>query len=96
MKNLTEQPAWLALCQHYQDISAKHMRNSFADEANRFDRYSIKHGEFLLDYSRNRIDDTTMRLLFDFAESVNNETDVSLDPATVSLINHFKKLKCSS
>ena len=70
MKNLTEQPAWLALCQHYQEISTKHMRDWFADDTHRFDRYSIKHGEFLLDYSRNRIDDTTMRLLFDLAESV--------------------------
>src|SRR3990167_9999363 len=48
MKNLIEQPAWLALSQHYQDTAAKHMRDAFADESNRFERFSVKHGEILL------------------------------------------------
>ena|SRR3990167_1233003 len=71
MKNLIEQPAWLALNRHYQEIATNHMRDAFASEQNRFVRFSIKHEEILLDYSRNRITDLTMRLLLDLAESVN-------------------------
>lgn len=77
MKNLIEQPAWLALCQHYQDIAANHMRDAFASEHNRFDRFSVKHDEILLDYSRNRITDLTMRLLLDLAESVDLTTKIA-------------------
>ena len=77
MKNLIEQPAWLALSQHYQDTAAKHMRDAFADESNRFERFSVKHGEILLDYSRNRITDLTMRLLVDLAESVDLQAKIA-------------------
>lgn len=76
MKNLIEQPAWLALSQHYNDVATNHMRDAFASEQNRFDRFSVKHGEILLDYSRNRISDLTMRLLLDLAESVDLQSKI--------------------
>lgn len=77
MKNLIEQPAWQALTRHYQDIAANHMRDAFASEHNRFDRFSINQGELLLDYSRNRISDLTMRLLLDLAESVDLKAKIT-------------------
>lgn len=70
MKNLIDQPLWQALSQHYHDIAQQHMRGWFTSEADRFTLFSIKHGEILLDYSRNRINKLTMRLLTDLAESI--------------------------
>lgn len=77
MKNLIEQPAWQALNRHYQEIAAKHMRDAFASEHNRFERFSVKHNELLLDYSRNRVSDLTMRLLLDLAESVDLKAKIT-------------------
>jgi glucose-6-phosphate isomerase len=44
-----------------------HMRDMFASDHTRFERYSLRHGELLLDYSKNRITDETMRLLIALA-----------------------------
>ncbi|HTM63891.1 MAG TPA: glucose-6-phosphate isomerase [Gammaproteobacteria bacterium] len=71
MKNLTNKPAWQALCRHFNEISAAHMRDAFAKDQLRFDKFSLKNGEILLDYSRNRIDDHTLRLLIELAEDSN-------------------------
>ncbi len=43
------------------------MRDLFKQDAGRFDRFSIRFEDFLLDFSKNRITDETMRLLFDLA-----------------------------
>lgn len=77
MKNLIEQPAWQALGRHYQEIAADHMRDAFASDHNRFERFSIKNGAILLDYSRNRINDHTLRLLLDLADSVNLKAKIA-------------------
>jgi len=70
MKNLTEQPAWHALHQHYQSIASIHMREWFANEPDRFAHYSLEHEGILLDYSRNRINTETLQLLQSLAEQM--------------------------
>lgn len=50
------------------------MRDLFAADARRFDRMSVKAAGILLDYSKNRIDDTTLRLLFELARERGVET----------------------
>ena len=67
MKNLTEQPTWKALSQHYQTLANHHMRDWFAAEPDRFNRFSIQCDEILLDYSRNRITNETRQLLANLA-----------------------------
>jgi len=58
---------------HQAHMASVHMRDLFAAEPGRFERFSLKVGEVLLDYSKNRITDETMRLLMQLAE----EADVA-------------------
>ncbi len=71
MKNLTQSPAWLALQAHYDDIKDIHMKDLFAEDEQRFDKFSIHANEVMLDYSKNRINQQTMPLLFDLARQSN-------------------------
>lgn len=71
MKNLTQSPAWLALQAHYDDIKDIHMKELFAEDEQRFDKFSIHANEIMLDYSKNRINQQTMPLLFDLARQSN-------------------------
>src|SRR6266581_20407 len=64
---LTASPTWKALQRHYQTISKIHLRQLFAEDRQRFDKYSLAACDLLLDYSKNRVTDETMRLLFDLA-----------------------------
>lgn len=64
---VTELPAWQALLAHRQDMEGRHMRELFAQDPHRFERYSLRLGDLLFDYSKNRITDETMALLFRLA-----------------------------
>ncbi|HGX93802.1 MAG TPA: glucose-6-phosphate isomerase, partial [Candidatus Tenderia sp.] len=44
-----------------------HMRDLFEEDAGRFERYSLFFNNILFDYSKNRITDETLKLLFDLA-----------------------------
>jgi glucose-6-phosphate isomerase len=68
MTKLTETPAWKALRDHYAQVKDLHMRDLFDQDPRRFDRYSLRCGELLLDYSKNRITPETLPLLFALAE----------------------------
>ncbi len=59
--------AWRALIQHYQESQDVHMRDLFAADPQRFERFSLRAGDILFDYSKNRITQETMRLLFELA-----------------------------
>ncbi|MEL6652761.1 MAG: glucose-6-phosphate isomerase, partial [Bacteroidota bacterium] len=65
-------PAWKALEAHFADMKAVPMRGLFEADSERFQRFSEKFEDILLDYSKNRINDRTMELLFDLAR----ETDL--------------------
>jgi len=60
-------PAWQALMEHYEELAPLHMRDLFAQDPQRFDRFSLKLGDMLLDYSKNRITPRTMELLVELA-----------------------------
>jgi glucose-6-phosphate isomerase len=47
------------------------MKQLFNDDANRFNEFSIQHGEILLDYSKNRFDTSTFNHLIQLAKEVN-------------------------
>ncbi|MCB9432445.1 MAG: glucose-6-phosphate isomerase [Ardenticatenaceae bacterium] len=69
MSNLTTSPAWQALVQHQQAMTAVHMRDLFAGDNGRFSRFSLPLGnDLLFDYSKNRITDETMALLLTLVE----------------------------
>src|SRR5690606_14602723 len=64
---ITELPAWQALLVHRQEMESRTMRDLFAQDPQRFERYSLQLGDLLFDYSKNRITDQTMALLFRLA-----------------------------
>jgi len=66
---LTKLDEWQALSQHHYTISEKHLRDWFYEDPLRFDRYSLSFQEILFDYSRNRINDQTLRLLEQLAHA---------------------------
>lgn len=69
--SITNSSEWQALVSHQQSIASKHIRDLFAEDAERFNRFSCSACGLLLDYSKNRITEQTMTLLFDLARSVN-------------------------
>jgi glucose-6-phosphate isomerase len=67
MSRLVSSPAWQALIQHQQEIADVHMRDLFACAPQRFERFSLRLGDILFDYSKNRITEKTLSLLVDLA-----------------------------
>ncbi|SEK21408.1 glucose-6-phosphate isomerase [Parapedobacter koreensis] len=74
--NFTETAAYKYLSNHYIDIAQKHLRDLFAEDTNRFDKFSIAFGDILFDYSKNRIDDTTKALLLQLARECKLEAAI--------------------
>ncbi len=71
MFHLAESPAWQALIQHQREINQIHMRDLFASNPQRFKRFSLRLDDILFDFSKNRITEKTMQLLFDLANQAN-------------------------
>ncbi|MCC2680472.1 MAG: glucose-6-phosphate isomerase [Nitrosospira multiformis] len=65
---LTQRPAWKALEAHYQAIKGMHMRQLFADDPKRGERFTAEAVGLYLDYSKNRVTDETLHLLVQLAE----------------------------
>jgi glucose-6-phosphate isomerase len=65
---LRETEAWRALEQHAEELRRTHLRDLFAADAARGERLSVEAEGIYLDYSKNRITDETLRLLFALAE----------------------------
>ncbi|MGH7815599.1 MAG: glucose-6-phosphate isomerase [Candidatus Binataceae bacterium] len=63
-----ETPAWRALQAHYEEIKGSHLRELFAQDPRRGDRFTAEGAGLFLDYSKNRITDETMRRLLQLAE----------------------------
>ncbi|MDR1382804.1 MAG: glucose-6-phosphate isomerase [Planctomycetaceae bacterium] len=68
MSKLTKSESWKALEKHYQkEIFPAHLRTMFAENPGRFHEFSLEWNGILFDYSKNRINDKTISLLFDLA-----------------------------
>jgi glucose-6-phosphate isomerase len=67
MTQPTRLPAWQALAEHKSQIADLHMRDLFAADPQRFERFSLRLGDFLFDFSKNRITGQTLTLLLDLA-----------------------------
>ena len=73
MATLTQYPVWHTLCQHQQTIASTHMRELFADDPNRFSKFSFKFTDLLFDYSKHRMNDETLPLLVQLAREAKIE-----------------------
>jgi glucose-6-phosphate isomerase len=68
MSSLTQSPAWKALAHHHESARTVQMRTLFAQDPERFSRFSASLGDLFLDFSKNRVTTETMKLLFALAE----------------------------
>src|SRR5262245_22211516 len=60
--------AWRSLADHHRAMQGRHLRDLFADDPARGERMTAEAAGIFLDYSKNRIDDETLRLLVELAE----------------------------
>jgi glucose-6-phosphate isomerase len=65
---LTQRPAWQALATHYQQIKDVHLRQLFADDPRRGERFAVEAIGMYFDYSKHRLTDETLRLLISLAD----------------------------
>src|SRR3984957_7170118 len=65
---LSGRPAWKALEAHYEQIHDTQIKQLFADDPARGERYTLEAAGIFLDYSKNRITDQTLKLLLQLAE----------------------------
>ncbi|MEJ5963827.1 glucose-6-phosphate isomerase [Pedobacter immunditicola] len=66
--NFTETEAYRYLADHFININEKSLKELFTEDPTRFEKFSVLFEDLLLDYSKNRIDDTTMALLIQLAK----------------------------
>jgi len=67
-KTLTRRPAWKALAAHYKAVKALHLRDLFAADPKRGERFTAEEAGLFLDYSKNRITSETVKLLLQLAK----------------------------
>jgi glucose-6-phosphate isomerase len=64
---LRDRKAWKALERHHAEIAGRHLRELFAEDTGRGERFTAEAAGLFLDYSKNRVTDETMRLLVELA-----------------------------
>ena len=68
VKPLPEPKAWQDLAKHYEQVRGQHLKQMFADDPKRGERFTLQAAGIFLDYSKNRITDDTLKLLLQLAE----------------------------
>ncbi|MFI4874985.1 MAG: glucose-6-phosphate isomerase [Blastopirellula sp. JB062] len=68
-QTLTQTAPWQALQSHYEQMADVHLRDLFANEADRGEKLSLDAVGIYLDYSKNRITRETVSLLVQLAEA---------------------------
>jgi len=67
MSSLTDSAIWHELQNHFTEVADIQMRDMFDNDPGRFDKFSLHFNDILFDYSKNRITDKTLPLLFKLA-----------------------------
>ena len=65
---LIDTPTWRALVAHQAKIKDAHLRQLFADDPKRAEKFTVEGAGIQLDYSKNRIDSETIQLLLRLAK----------------------------
>ncbi len=71
MTNPVDLEAWKALAAHHDDIKTTHLRELFAADPTRFDKFQLSAAGLFLDYSKNHLTEETHRCLLALAEASN-------------------------
>ncbi|MGB4843507.1 MAG: glucose-6-phosphate isomerase [Ferruginibacter sp.] len=82
--NPTTTPSWQALQQHRQLFDNVQMKDLFFNDGERFNRFSIRMGDMLFDYSKNIITENTVEILLELA------ADCKLKEATEAMFTGQK------
>jgi len=70
--NPTTTQAWFLLKKHFDDeMSRKHMKDLFAADADRFNKFSLSYGDILFDYSKNIITEKPYSCCFNWPKNAN-------------------------
>jgi glucose-6-phosphate isomerase len=67
--SLKRLPAWKALAEHGKDIEKLHLRDLFANDSARGEKLTAEGAGLFLDYSKNRVTETTLKLLQQLAQN---------------------------
>ena len=67
-RSLTRLPAWKSLAQQSKEIRKLHLRQLFAEDPTRGETFTGEAAGLFLDYSKNRVTETTLKLLLQLAE----------------------------
>ncbi len=73
-KPLKATPEWKELTTHFKQISKLEMKNLFAEDSKRFNKFSLSFNDIFFDYSKNRITAETMNKLFNLAKAADLNT----------------------
>lgn len=76
-QNPTKTKAWKALQDHFNTTKNTHLKELFASDKERGQKLTIKWEDFYVDFSKNRIDDTTLKLLLDLAKEVGLDSAIN-------------------
>ncbi|MBP5638366.1 MAG: glucose-6-phosphate isomerase, partial [Victivallales bacterium] len=68
MAKVTDLKSWKQLETHFETVKDAHLRDLFAKDPKRTEKFSIEFEDLLLDYSKNRVTEQTMKLLFSLAK----------------------------
>ncbi|GAA4235201.1 glucose-6-phosphate isomerase [Postechiella marina] len=68
--NPTTTPSWKKLQSHFEAVKDVHMKDLFANDADRADKMTIKWDDFYVDFSKNRITEETLGYLLELADDV--------------------------
>jgi len=60
--------SWQILSRHYTKMKKVHMKTLFAEDPQRFEKFSCRFNDILIDFSKNRITAETLKLLIALAE----------------------------
>lgn len=75
--NPTGTQAWQALEQEYQRFQNIQLKDLFANDPERFKKYSLKYEDILFDYSKNLVDDQVLEQLLKLAEECDLKDAIS-------------------
>jgi len=75
--NPTSTTAWKEIQNHFETMKNVSMKNMFQEDASRASKFHIKWNDFLIDYSKNRINQETMDLLVKLANEVHLKEAIS-------------------
>ncbi|MFZ5999122.1 MAG: glucose-6-phosphate isomerase, partial [Bacteroidota bacterium] len=65
--NPVETNSWQRLTTHFLEMQATHLRELFAEDASRFEKFHAQFEDILIDYSKNIISEDTLKLLISLA-----------------------------